>query len=99
MEGYEGGIVVKQGTNELEVKTIGGQYRVQIKDIPAHLLGKTYTLKVTTENGTATVKVSALSYVHALLSNAYYAGNEDAENAAASIYYYYKAAYELKYGN
>ena len=97
---YEGSFTVTLGGNALETEQLSdGRYRVQITGISAHLLGKTYTLKVTTDNGTATVKVSALSYVQGILNSETYASNEVACNAAASIYCYYKAAYAYKYGN
>ena len=101
-EGYTGTFeaMLVGGDREIEVvKESATRYRVDIKNISAHLLGNMYTLKVTTENGTATVKVSALSYAYSALNNEANAGNTNLLNAMAAIYYYYKAAYELKYGN
>ncbi len=72
---------------------VGGRYQVSILNIPAHLLSETYTIAATTDNGTASVKVSALSYVHSML-NAY--TSTTAQNAAAAIYAYSQAANAYK---
>ena len=70
-----------------------GRKLVTISDIPAHQLGKTHTIVCTTDNGTATVKVSALSYVNAMLT-AY--TDAASQNAATAIYKYYEAAHAYK---
>ncbi len=70
-----------------------GRYLVAIPDIAAHRLGRTYTIVATTDNGTATVKVSGLSYVNGLLASS---TDSVTQNAAASIYYYYAAADAFK---
>lgn len=98
-EGYDGEITFKIGTKEVAGVQEDGVWKVQITDIAAHLMGKTFTVKATTANGTATVKVSVLSYVYGILNSERYAGNENARNAAASIYYYYKTAYDLRQAN
>jgi hypothetical protein len=67
-----------------------GRYLVEIPNIGAHLLGRTYTIAVTTDAGSATVAVAALSYVKGML--AAYVGVTNAENAACAIYAYYAAA-------
>ena len=72
---------------------VGGRYQVSILNIPAHLLSETYTIAATTANGTASVKVSALSYVYSML-NAY--TSTTAQNAAAAIYAYSQAANAYK---
>ena len=95
-EGYQGDIVVRQGSTVLEGTTTENGYRVQITGVSAHLMGKTYTLTATTANGTATAKVSVLSYLYSLLNGEY---TEEAGNWAAATYYYYQAAYARKYGN
>jgi len=74
----------------------GNRYTVEIADIPAHNLGKTYEITITTENGSATVNVSALSYVKIVL-DAY--TEAVPQNAMAAIYTYAKAAEALKAGN
>ena len=73
-----------------------GRYCVKISGISAHQLSKDHTVTVTTAEGrTATVTVSALSYVNSALN--YYTDNTDpqhmdARNAVAAIYAYSKAA-------
>jgi len=71
-----------------------GRYKVVIKGISAHELGDTFTIVAETENGDATVKVSALSYVQSRLGNPNC--TEAGKNAVASIYYYYKTAHDYK---
>ena len=94
---YTGTFFVKllNGDREFEVvQESATRYRVDIKNISAHLLGYMYMLEVETENGTATVTVSALSYVYSALNNEANAGNTNLQNAMAAIYYYYEAAYD-----
>ena len=67
---------------------------MRIDGISAHLLSKDHTIEVTTDHGTASVKVSALSYVDSALG--YYTTDEDAQNAAAAIYAYSQAADAFK---
>ena len=62
---------------------------MKIANISAHQLGKTHTIVVVTDNGKATVKVSALSYVQGLLDSS---SDANARNAAAALYSYFKAA-------
>ena len=71
-----------------------GRYMVRIPNISAHKLGTTYTVVVTTEGGTATAKLSAMSYVKEMMDA--YTGKPAYLKAAASLYYYYHAAYEYK---
>lgn len=76
-------------------KMSDGRYRVDISGISAHKLGNTYTVVATTENGSATVKVSAISYVNTM----YETYSDDCyRNAAASLYKYYDAARTYKEG-
>ena len=67
----------------------GGRYAVVIPKISAHKLTESHTIAVTTEHGTATVTVSALSYVKGLLG---YDTDADSQNAMAAIYAYSEAA-------
>ena len=96
--GYTGNITATVGSSTVNAAELqdDGRYMVRIPKISAHKLGITYTVKVTTDSGTAVTKVSGLSYVQMLLNHEAYANNSVAQNAMASIYYYYKAAYELK---
>ena len=70
----------------------GGWYHVDIENVAAHELSKTYTVVFKTDGGSATVTVSALSYVKILL------GMDDAtvRNAMAAIYGYSAAADAFK---
>ena len=94
VSGYSGSFTVTVDGNTWEAeKKSDGRYLVTIQGISAHLLGTSYTIVATTDAGSATVKVSALSYVQGLLS-AY--TDSRYQNAAASIYNYYMAAQEYK---
>ena len=64
----------------------GARWVVEIPNISAHQLSTTYTVTV---NSTATISVSALSYVKLMLDNY---TDQTAQNAAAAIYYYSAAA-------
>ncbi len=75
-------------------KKVSGRYEVRIPDISAHQLGRTFTIVATTEHGTATAEVSALSYVAGSLNA--YASVPLTANAMASIYRYAMAAEEYK---
>ena len=91
--GYDG--IVRVTENGQEVKTelmSDGRYRADIFNISAHRLGDTHNLQVETDNGTAKVDVSALSYVDSLLNAAAYADDTHARNAMAAFYEYYVAA-------
>ena len=89
-EGYNGAFTVTGAATTAE-KLTDGRYLVEIKNIGASKLGDEYEFNVATDgNGTAHVKVSALSYVQAMLENA--EASDDAKNAVCAIYYYYKAA-------
>ena len=68
-----------------------GRYCVKIPGISAHQLSEDHTITVTTGTGcTATVTVSALSYVNSALNT--YTDNAEAQNAAMAIYAYSRAA-------
>ena len=77
-----------------------GKYMVKITNIPAHLLGETYDINVYTDencfnsniSGVTHVKVSAMSYVHTILTSDAYADNAYAKNAVSSLYAYWQAA-------
>ena len=79
---------------DLEVSSEGGKYSVTIKNIPAHELDTKYELTISAAQ-TVTVKVSAMSYVRAVLNSE--AENMDGvaiatmRNAAAAIYHYWNA--------
>lgn len=87
---YAGTFTATVDSDPFDVTMLGQRKAIQIANVPAHELSKTYTIVVTTDNGGATIQASALSYVKILL--AAYAGNSFAENAAAAIYGYSAAA-------
>ena len=88
---YTGTITATVDGQAATVIEEAGRYRVAVTGISAHKLGDTHTVIATTANGSATVVVSALSYVQGILENS---TDEKARNAVAAIYYYYKAAHE-----
>ncbi len=94
--GYTGEITVNNGAYAAR-KLSDGRFLVTIPDIEAHRLGDMTDLEFVTDSGTASMSVSAMSYVHMLLGSEKYAGDEDAKNAAAALYNYYKAAAEHMY--
>ena len=91
---YTGTFTATVDGDSFDVTMLGQRKAVQITNIPAHELSKIYEIVVTTDNGSATITASALSYVKILL--AAYAGNSVAENAAAAIYGYSAAADAFK---
>ena len=95
--GYTGTFTAEadQG-KEANVSKAGKRYSVEIQDMMAHELSKTYTITITTEGGTATITVSALSYVK-LLFNAY--ETTPVRNAASAILGYASAAYIFQYAD
>ena len=94
---YDGSFTVTlDGETYTATKQDDGRYLVEIPNIGAHLLGTTYTIVATTDNGTATVTVSALSYVRSILNSSAYADDATAKNAACAIYAYCAAAKTYK---
>ena len=90
--GYTGTFAAEADGETIDVTMLGQRKAVQITNIPAHELSKTYTITVTTEGGTATITVSALSYVK-LLFNAY--ETTLVRDAASAILGYASAASNL----
>ncbi len=81
------------GASVTPVKQSDGQYMVEVSGLSAHKLAVMHTIVMTTDHGSATVLVSALSYVNAVM-NAF--TDEHSLNAAASIYAYADAAIKYK---
>ena len=94
-DGYKGGFsfTVDGKPAEATVQS-DGRYLVKISGISAHLLGNTYNVVATTKSGSATVKVSVMSYVKTMMD--YYKDSAHLD-AAASLYYYYDAANAYKH--
>ena len=91
--GYTGDFTAAVDDGEPYAPTMtGGWYHVDIENVAAHQLSHPYEVVITTDGGSATVTVSALSYVKILL------GMDDAtvRNAAAAIYGYSAAADAFK---
>ncbi|MCR4772360.1 MAG: hypothetical protein K5855_08645 [Oscillospiraceae bacterium] len=94
-EGYDGGFYATVGgkATQAELRT-DGRYRITIPGISAHKLGDTYVVEITTDNGTSTVGISAMSYVYACLNNP--SNTAVNKNCAAAIYSYYDATITFK---
>ena len=94
-QGYSGSLNFAVDGEIAEGKLMSdGRYMVVVPAIPAHRLGKTYTVTAKTDSGTATAKVSALSYVQGMLASS---PNQVRANAMAALYSYFKAASEIKH--
>ena len=91
---YSGTLTVKVNGEDYTATAVNGRYEVRIPGISAHQLGNSFTVVATTEHGTATVTISALSYVAGGMTS--YAANPVAMDAMASIYAYAKAAEAYK---
>ena len=90
--GYTGSVAATMGGNSVACTRLSdGRYRITIPNIPAHELGKEYSVTVKA-GGEFTITVSALSYVNtALNSKETVFDNDAAQYAVSSLYYYYLA--------
>ena len=94
LKNYTGNISATVDDASFDVTEIGSKKAVQITNIPAHMLSRTYAIAITTDHGSATMSASALSYAKILLAS-------DAsviQNAGAAIYGYSAAADAYKAG-
>ncbi len=94
-DGYDGAVTATvDGVQAAAERQSDGRYRIAIGNIEAHQLKKTYGVNITTASGTATVRVSAMSYVHGALRP------EDVpshiQNGMAALYTYADAAIRYK---
>ena len=91
--GYTGPFTATVDGNALTLRKSGKRYIAEIPGIAAHNLSKTYGIVLTTNGGSATIDVSALSYVQLM-----YLIYTDAtgENAASAFYSYSMAANAYK---
>ncbi len=87
--GYTGSLKVTIDGKNATVKKDGNRFYVQTSGISAHKLGEVHTIVATTDHGTATITVSALSYVDTVLKAT--TVSAAAKNAVAAIYCYYEA--------
>ena len=84
--GYTGDISVTLDGNSVSAALQSdGRYLVELKNLSANQLSTTHTIIATTENGSATIRISALSYVNALFETS---SDSTVQNAAAAIYSY-----------
>ena len=90
---YTGTPAVTVDNQSYTATKTGRQWVVVIPNISAHKLINSHVVVFATTNGTATVTVSALSYVKGAL-DAY--TDADSQNAMAAIYAYSKAAQDYK---
>ena len=94
-EGYDGEFSAEVNGKPAEIITKpDGRRRIAVSGIPAHKLGDTYEVKISTTNGDSTVQISAMSYVYACLSKT--SATELERNSAAALYHYYAAAMAYK---
>ena len=87
--GYTGPIAVTVDNVEYTPTESGGKYVVKIGNIPAHKLKVMHEVVITTDSGSATVTLSALSYAKLICDTN---SDADAQKAAAALYFYAKAA-------
>ena len=86
-EGYDGEFSAEVNGKPAEIITKpDGRRRIAVSGIPAHKLGDTYEVKISTTNGDSTVQISAMSYVYACLSKT--SATELERNSAAALYHY-----------
>lgn len=101
VSGYTGSFSAKVYKGDVKVsckvkKQSDGRYRVIIPSIPAYNLSDSYTIKATTDNGTATYTVSPYTYANDLMTK--YPEDPIVIKAMVSLYYYAQKAWTCKYG-
>ena len=94
--GYTGTVTATVDGSPATIKESGSRYYVEIPNIPAHRLNLRHTVVLTTDGGTLTLQLSALSYVKLLFDNR---TDAIARNAAAAILNYANAAVALLSNN
>ena len=87
-----------EGENEPVLALKNNTYSVKITNIPAQSLGTPCEITFTTDSGSWTVKVSALTYANKLINNP---DNEYAEMAMTALFYYsfMAASYQYEHSN
>ena len=87
-----------EGENEPVLALKNNTYSVKITNIPAQSLGTPCEITFTTDSGSWTVKVSALTYANKLINNP---DNEYAEMAMPALFYYsfMAASYQYAHSN
>ena len=88
----EGMTITSSTAKAKGTQTIGGKeyYQFDTDKISAENLGTAYTITLSTENGTATINVSAMSYVYAVLNSESF--TVEKKKAMAAYYGYYTKA-------
>ena len=92
---YTGSLSATVDGASFAVTEVDSKKAVQIVNIPAHQLSKSYAIVISTDNGQLTINVSALSYVKVLIASS----QATMQNAACAIYCYSAAADAYKAGN
>ena len=87
--GYSGSFTATVDGEPAEVRKVGSRYMIEIKDIVARNLSKNYEIVILSDNGSATINVSALSYVRQMFGMY---TDTVGQNAAAAFYCYAMAA-------
>ena len=84
-EGYQGTITAQLGDGTpLTVTPSGSRYKVTITGVSAHLLGEMYDVRIITQSGASSVRVSALSYAYASMDD-----SDPGRYVMSAIYDYY----------
>ena len=89
-EGYTGslGAYLDGGSLNIADKVSSNRYRVTIDDIPAHELGRTFTITIKAAS-TFDVKLSAMSYASTVMRD--FADDKEMCEASAALFRYYDA--------
>ena len=89
---YTGPVTFKvDGVDAEATQLSNGRLLLEIPNLGAHMLSRTYTVSITTENSSITVQISALSYVNTLFTYS----TDAADNAASALWAYSNAADEF----
>ena len=89
---YTGPVTFKvDGVDAEATQLSNGRLLLEIPNLGAHMLSRTYTVSITTENSSITVQISVLSYANTLFTYS----TDAADNAASALWAYSNAADEF----
>ena len=88
-QGYSGTFAAVVDGKAYSMTASGGRYLLEIANIPSDKLSEAHTIALETEDGTATVRISALSYAESVFRSS---NDTAALNAMAAFYRYAMAA-------
>lgn len=89
---YTGPVTFKvDGVDAEATQLSNGRLLLEIPNLGAHMLSRTYTVSITTKNSSITMQISALSYANTLFTYS----TDAAENAASALWAYSNAADEF----